>query len=244
MRNFELIQEETKQLRFLHKKETSKNKAYRINAVILLGTGWTVKQVSEVLLLDEDTLSNYVKKYKEGGFSKLLETLHQGSKPLLCESQINLLIEELDTNIHLNTISVCDFVNSNFGVNYSRSGMTNLLHGIGFTYKKPKLVPASANEERKEEFLKFYQDFMANKPKNELVLFADGVHPQHNSMASYGWIRKGKIRALQSNTGRSRLNIHGAMNAETFETTIISSENNIDRYSTIALLQEFRSLVN
>jgi len=66
-----------------------KARRYRINAVILLGTGWTVKQVAEALLLDEDTLSNYIKKYKEGGFSNLLKTLHQGSKPLLNQAQIS-----------------------------------------------------------------------------------------------------------------------------------------------------------
>jgi len=88
MRNFELFPEEIKKLRFVHA-EKRKSKAYRINAVILLGTGWTVKQVAEALLLDEDTLSNYIKKYKEGGFSNLLKTLHQGSKPLLNQAQIS-----------------------------------------------------------------------------------------------------------------------------------------------------------
>ena len=73
MKNFELSPEEIKALRFAHKKERRNvSKAYRINAVILLGTGWTVQQVAEALLLDEDTLSNYIKKYKEGGFSNLL----------------------------------------------------------------------------------------------------------------------------------------------------------------------------
>jgi transposase len=89
MKNFELSPEEIKKLRFAHRLEKRKSKAYRINAVILLGTGWTVKQVAEALLLDEDTLSNYIKKYKEGGFSNLLKTLHQGSKPLLNQAQIS-----------------------------------------------------------------------------------------------------------------------------------------------------------
>ena len=71
MKNFELSAEEVKILRLALKKERRNvSKAYRINAVILLGAGWTVKQVAEVLLLDEDTLSNY--KYREGGFSNLL----------------------------------------------------------------------------------------------------------------------------------------------------------------------------
>ncbi len=236
MKNFELSPEEIKALRFAHKKERRNvSKAYRINAVILLGSGWTVKQVSEALLLDEDTLGNYIKKYKEGGFSNLLKTLHQGSKPLLNQAQSRELCNELEQNMHLTTLSVRNFVQESFGITYSQSGMVNLLHQLGFTYKKPKLVPAYADEQAQEEFLKFYLDFMEKKPENEVVFFADGVHPQHNSLPGYGWIRKGLESELKSNTGRSRLNIHGAMNAETFETTIVASESNIDRESTIAL---------
>ena len=178
MRNFELSPEEIKKLRYAHRAEKRKSKAYRINAVILLGTGWTVKQVSEALLLDEDTLSVYIKKYKEEGFSKLLKTLHQGSKPLLNQAQISVLCEELDRTTHLTTLSVRNFVQESFGIKYSQSGMTNILHQLGFTYKKPKLVPAHSDEQAQDEFIKFYLDFMEKKPSNEVVFFVDGVHPQ------------------------------------------------------------------
>jgi transposase len=238
MKNFELTPEEIQELRFAHKREKRKQYAYRINAVILLGTGWTVKEVSEALLLDEDTLSNYIKKYQEGGISTLLRTLHQGSKPLLNQAQITDLCNELEQNMHLTTLSVRNYVQKSFGIAYSQSGMTNLLHQLGFTYKKPKLVPANVDKQAQEDFLKFYMDFMEKKPENEIVFFADGVHPQHNSLPGYGWIRKGQDSELKSNTGRSRLNIHGAMNAETFETTIVASEINIDHGSTIALFMQ------
>ena len=56
-------------------------------------------------------------------------------------------------------------------------------------------------------------------------------------MPSYGWIKKGKIQELKSNTGRSRLNIHGAMNAETYETSVIASEGPINTDSTIELFR-------
>ena len=62
MKDFELSPEEITALRVAHKKKRlNVSKAYRINAVILLGSGWTLKQVAEALLLDEDTLSNYKK---------------------------------------------------------------------------------------------------------------------------------------------------------------------------------------
>jgi hypothetical protein len=36
-------------------------------------------------------------------------------------------------------------------------------------------------------------------------------------MAAYGWIKRGEKREIQTSSGRERLNLHGAMNAETLE---------------------------
>ena len=51
-------------LRSAHRAERNRRAAYKINAVILLGTGWTLAEVSEALLLDDETLRSYV----EGAF--------------------------------------------------------------------------------------------------------------------------------------------------------------------------------
>ena len=42
---------------------------------------------------------------------------------------------------------------------------------------------------------------------------------------------------MKSNSGRDRLNVHGAMNAETFETTVVVSKANVNGDSTIALFE-------
>ena len=43
-------------------------------------------------------------------------------------------------------------------------------------------------------------------------------------MAAYGWIKRGEKREIQTNSGRERPNLHGAMNAEKLEVTVIESE--------------------
>ena len=115
-------------------------------------------------------------------------------------------------------------MNGKFGVTYSVSWMNDLLHSLGYTYKKPKLVPGKSDKERQEEFLVYYEKFMLQKPENEAVYFMDGVHPEHNTLASYGWLRKGENRELKSNTGRQRINLHGAINIETLELELIESD--------------------
>lgn len=64
----------------------------------------------------------------------------------------------------------------------------------------------------------------------------DAVHPQHNTMAAYGWIKKGERRCLLSNSGRQRLNLHGAINVESNEMTVVESPT-VDKDSTLQVLE-------
>lgn len=238
MKGFTLSTTELKELRAAHKlaKRTNANAAYRINAVILLGTNWTLKKVKKALLLDEDTLSGYVKSYQAEGIESLLKTNHSGRSSNLNFEQKELLCEELNKNIHLTTHSVIEYVKENYAINYSTSGMRDLLHRLGYEYKKPKLVPGDPDIDAQEEFIKHYEKLMHNKASDVEVLFMDAVHPEHNTMAAYGWIKRGEQKELKTNSGRQRLNLHGVINAETYEVTVIESDT-VNRDSTIQLLE-------
>ena len=238
MKGFTLSSDELEILRSAHRdaKRMNASAAYKINAVILLGSGWTLKMVKNALLLDDETLRSYVNKYRDGGIRDLLSTNHKGRDSLLSEAQEDKLRIELDTNIHLTSQSVIEYVNKEFGIKYSISGMRDLLHRLGYEYKKPKLIPGNPDIDAQEEFVQYYEDFMSNKPSDAEILFVDAVHPEHNTMAAYGWIKRGQKKELKTNSGRQRLNLHGAINAETHEVTVIESET-VNRDSTLELLE-------
>jgi transposase len=236
MKGFKLSEIELAELRRAHKSEYYRRSADKIKSVVLLGTGWTLEEVKEALLLDEETLRSHVKKYQEGGIAALLKVEFKGSEPQLSIAQVELLCDALDTQIFLTTQSIIDYVEKKFGIVYSKSGMRDLLHRLNYVYKKPKLVPGNPDIDAQEIFVQQYEEFMENKPENVEVLFMDAVHPQHNTMAAYGWIRRGEERKIQTASGRDRLNLHGAMNAETLELTVIESET-VDEDSTIQLLE-------
>jgi len=157
----------------------------------------------------------------------------------LSDKELKILCEELDTQIYLTTDAIIDFVKKRFQKTYTVSGMRDLLHRLTYEYKKPKLVPGNPDIDAQEEFAQYYEEFMLNKPENTEVLFIDAVHPEHNTMASYGWIKRGETRQLKTNSGRERLNLHGAINAETHEVTIIESDT-VNEESTIDLLETIR----
>jgi len=74
MKNFHLNKKEVDDLRAAHRAERHRNAAYKINAVILLGTGWTLKNVKKTLLIDDETVRSYVDKYQQSGIEALLQT--------------------------------------------------------------------------------------------------------------------------------------------------------------------------
>jgi len=241
MKGFHLTKEQVIELRIAHReaKRTNAVAAYKINAMILLGSGWTLKRVKDALLLDDETLRNYIASYQLGGIEGLIKTNHTGKTCYLSDEELKMLCEELDTQIYLTTDAIIDFVKKAFEKTYTVSGMRDLLHRLTYEYKKPKLVPGNPDIDAQEEFAQYYEEFMLNKPKNTEVLFIDAVHPEHNTMASYGWIKRGETRQLKTNSGRERLNLHGAINAETHEVTIIESDT-VNEESTIDLLETIR----
>ncbi len=181
MKNFHLKNKEVEDLRTAHRAERNRNAAYKINAVILLGTGWTLKNVKKALLLDDETLRSYVEKYQQGGIKELLHTNYTGRQVDLDDKQLKILRLELNSNIYLTTGAIIEFIFDTFNVSYSISGMRDLLHREGYNYKKPKLVPGNPDREAQEDFVQYYEEFMENKENNVEVLFLDAVHPDRAS---------------------------------------------------------------
>jgi len=85
MKGFYLTKEQLADLHSAHKCERNKRFAYRIHAVILLGTGYTLRKVKEVLFIDDDTLRNYVNNYRIDGIAGLLSDNRSGKPSKLSD---------------------------------------------------------------------------------------------------------------------------------------------------------------
>ena len=237
MESFSLTPAEVMALRQEHRHMAYRTDAYRINAIILLGTGWPQAQVSEALLLDERTLRRYVKAYREGGIEGLLEVRFQGSQCHLNPEHIKRLDEHLQNTLYTHIRDIRQYVESTFGVTYSISGSTQLLKRIGFVYKKPKHVPGKADRQAQESFMAQYKDIKERKHPDDPIYFMDAVHPQHNSVPAYGWIKKGHEAELKANCGRQRLNINGVIDVATLK-TVVRFDDTINADSTIDLFKQ------
>ena len=58
--------------------EKFKRHADRIRVILLLDQGWTYKKICEAFFIDEGTIANWRKRYKEGGLDRLFNDEYTG----------------------------------------------------------------------------------------------------------------------------------------------------------------------
>lgn len=240
MRDYNLSKEKIAELERLHRSLRDKRQADRVKAVIALAKGWSATQVAEILLFDEKTSRRYFECYQQGGSQALLDGNYRGAEPKLDEHKISELEGYLEEHLFTDAKSVIAHIARQYGVYYSVSGVTYLLHRLGFSYKKPTHVPGKQDPAKQQAFVEEYEQIKAEKGENDPVYFADATHPQHNSIPSYGWIKTGQEKALKANCGRQRLNINGAINIETLE-PVTGFYDTINAQSTINLFAKIEA---
>jgi transposase len=74
----------------------------------------------------------------------LLENQYHGSIGHLTDNQEIELTDYLKNHLHQRAVEIAARIET-YGVNYSVEGVTQLLHRLGFVYKKTKIVPGKVN---------------------------------------------------------------------------------------------------
>ncbi len=139
--------------------------------------------------------------------------------------------------LHQTAKEVLQFVRKHWDVTYNLSGITALLHRLGYMYKKPRTVPGKADAQAQEAFLVAYEKLKENKGKNDPIYFMDATHPRHNLVLGYGWIKCGTERPIPSNTGRQRLNINGVISLSNLR-PIVRFGDAVNAASSLALFKQ------
>lgn len=217
-------------------RERSRRYADRIRVILLLDDGETYKDIAKFLFLNESSIANYLHRYNSGGVEGLIIDEYSGKKCRLSSKEQELLSNYLESNICLSSKEVIVYIEKNFEISYSVSATRELLIRLGFSYKKAKGIPGKANKELQQNFINRYNGI---KPHGK-VYFADSTHPKHNSILTYGWIKKGKDFNIFTNSGRFHLNICGAVDVKSKE-VISKTYSSINKESICNFLKIIRS---
>ena len=143
-----LSQSEYDQLRQIQKHPSLPRREYRkVTVLIMLYQEHSVSSIEAALGLDDNTIRRYAKTYQEKGFAAFIVDGFIPYCGKLSEKQLVLLANHLDEYLYEDAAAICHYVKTTFGIVYSVSGITQLLHRIGFVYKQTKTVPSKANEQ-------------------------------------------------------------------------------------------------
>ncbi len=148
-------------LRKTCKTETNAKAKIRLKAAILRKQDMTYSQICTSLDILPSTLSYWLNRMNQEGVTASHHRIHPGAKSFLSVNQLASLKKELVLgpqkfrfNQHVwSTRMIISHVQKRYHTQYTARGMTDLLHRIGFSSKKPR--PTHHKSASKDEIKRF-----------------------------------------------------------------------------------------
>jgi transposase len=235
---FELSDNERKVLREIQRQEKYKRDYVKVTILLMLDLGETPLKVANFLGIDDSSVYRHLENFQTKGLDKFLGSNYFGYWGKLSSLQIVGLRKALKEHLYETCQEISELIEKRFSVTYTAEGVCDLLHRIGFVYKKTKQIPLKVDEIAQAEFIERFEQLQAEKSAAEVHYFIDAVHPTLNSEPSYGWIEKGADHQILSNSGRTRMNILGALNPNKVTEIITKEYKTIDYESAQDFLEE------
>jgi transposase len=117
--------------------------AERLHAILLLDSGQNADAVSVILHIHPKTLKRWIKAFAAGGEAALTSFNYVGGDGWMTGEQQQQFTAWLDADVR-STAEAIAWVEEQFGLDYSDSGMRKLLSRLDYRYKQPAVLPAKA----------------------------------------------------------------------------------------------------
>ena len=172
----------------------------RANALVLLDDGMSCEAIAKVLYLDDDTIRYWYALYAERGPSWLADFGYKGRACELTAAQQDDLKEWVAQTLPRTTARVGEWIETRYGVSYTRSTLIKLMGRIGVEYRKPKVMPRKLDPAKQQAFIDGYENLLNNLDDDEAVMFADALHPTHKVRPAGCWAPKewqGRARPIR-----------------------------------------------
>lgn len=242
MRSLRLLTEQER-LNLEAELKRAKNSAdwKRLFVILSHDEGQSVQELARLTRLSQWTVEEYLKEYSSNNKTK--NDPRGGSSSKLTEGEANALEQHLSKTTYLKVKSIVAYVEKTFGKSYSRTGMTNWLESHGFAFKKPEKVPGKLDPILQARFIEEYKKLKAGLKPNDRLFFLDAVHPEYQSQAVCGWIKKGECKTLQTTGKQKRLHFVGALDLKNMEIMVREYET-IDADAMIRFFQDLECTVS
>ena len=209
----------------------------RALVVLLRSENTPNNKITSITGLSENTITDYVQCYKEGGIARL--TTLNFRKPI---SQLQPFDEVIKAHFEKNPVAgitqACKEVEELTGITIKNTQMRAYLKKLGMDWRKVGSIPAKVDIEAQQ---KFHDEKLqakleeANQGKRA-VYFVDAAHFVLGAFLGYLWSFTRIF--VRTPSGRQRFNVLGALNAVTKELVTITNDAYITSTQVCELLKK------
>ena len=153
-----------------YKKEKDRKLKQRIHILLLLREGWTQREVAKMLHISNGIVPFWKSRFQSGGFNNLEDKKGRGLKSKLNDEELSMIGSAIEDGVIMEdgyrrghkTKDVIQFINSNFGINYTARHCRRILQSFNCSLQVPRPRNKSRNQEDVDDFKKEFK-------KNEKV---------------------------------------------------------------------------
>lgn len=215
----------------------------RMQVLHFLHLGLSHKECARLVGCHRNSVTCYIKMYRQGGLDLVRQTSYQGSKHELacCYEDVEEVLEQESCST---VVQAAKVLRDRFGYDRSIEAVRQVLHRLGFRRRKMGTFPGGPKnfeqwQEQQEKFIIHLEELMKRAENEELdLVFGDAAHFVYGKFSHYTW---GKTaRYAPSGHGRYRINVYGVYDVVTNEVCTMYNEGYIDAEFMVAYLQWLR----
>src|SRR5947209_9906181 len=183
----------------------------RLSAVLWSDDGRTREEIADLLGVSTRQVGQWSRIFRNKGLDELCTLHYRGDPGRLRPAQVERLKQEIAKGTFHNADQVRAWIEEQFGVPYSASGVKDLLHRIGASYHKVSGFFWKADRKKQRQFVREYRRHRRGAGPTTRRYFVDACHPVWGrDLLSCCWLRGGQRYYVGVGSGRKRLNILGA----------------------------------
>jgi transposase len=187
----------------------------RLTAVLGVAAGKTRAEVADLLGVSLTQLGEWLRVFRNQGLDALCTLHNKGDPGNLTAQQVDQLKSEIRSGRFRNSDHIRHWLQETFGVQYTSSGVKQLLKRIGASYHQVTGFLWKADPAKQHEFVAQYerQKAAARRPgaRRTRRYFVDACHPLWGLDLVYAcWLLVGQRLLAGMGSGRKRLNLLGA----------------------------------
>ena len=228
-------------------KEATENSSARARkkclVVYLKGNGYQHREVANLIRVDEDSITEYLKKYRDGGLPGLLAENYRKGKGQL-DAYAPKLKDVFEKNPPHTVNQAIEMIERETQVRLKHSACRAFLLKLGMKCRRCGLIPGNALGDDGEQRQK-QKDFHDNKLQPLLqeakqgkrtVLFVDAAHFVMGAFLGMLWCFTRQF--LPSSSGRQRYNVLGAYDPIRQEVITLTNDTVVNQETFCALLDK------